>query len=582
MMGAFLAELRRRSVFKVGIAYAIVAWLLVQVTVAVEKPLHLPVWIATFVIFLLAIGFPVALLLAWAFELTPEGVKRAGPMAQRSAAGTSDPAAESPAPTPAAAAQSIAVLPFVDMSPDKDQEYFSDGISEELLNQLAKIKDLHVAGRTSSFSFKGRDDDLRVIGEKLNVAHVLEGSIRKAGNRVRVTAQLIKAADGYHLWSESYDRELDDIFAIQDDIARAVTNALSITLGVGNLGVSTRNIAAYEAYLAGRSLYNQGGRQEYLQAIEQLEQAVAEDPQFAEAWGMLAITYYNGGLVYVSERASEYLEKFQEAATRAIALGLDSVAPLCAAATLENRNRNWSKAEQLLKKAIALAPSDYLANTSCSLFLKNVGRVREGLEYDQRGAGIEPLVVTPAVVLGVSYEVNGDLDAALKEFQRGQGLIGDRGQLNGVALATALTKGDHALAEEILQKHMNDDTLPPANRDITTTMQANLDDPEAARAALHRFYENPAYNNPFVRNVISVWSAYFNDYELALKIQTEAVKSGSFVVYAIWRPIFKPMRQLPAFKQLLQEAGLVDYWLSTGNWGDFCRPVGNDDFECIK
>ena len=582
MMGAFLAELRRRSVFKVGIAYAIVAWLLVQVTVAVEKPLHLPVWMATFVIFLLAIGFPVALLLAWAFELTPEGVKRAGPMAQRSAAGTSDPAAESPAPTPAAAAQSIAVLPFVDMSPDKDQEYFSDGISEELLNQLAKIKDLHVAGRTSSFSFKGRDDDLRVIGEKLNVAHVLEGSIRKAGNRVRVTAQLIKAADGYHLWSESYDRELDDIFAIQDDIARAVTNALSITLGVGNLGVSTRNIAAYEAYLAGRSLYNQGGRQEYLQAIEQLEQAVAVDPQFAEAWGMLAITYYNGGLVYVSERASEYLEKFQESATRAIVLGPDSVAPLCAAATLENRNRNWSKAEQLLKKAIALAPSDYLANTSCSLFLKNAGRVREGLEYDQRGAGIEPLVVTPAVVLGVSYEVNGDLDAALKEFQRGQGLIGDRGQLNGVALATALTIGDHALAEEILQKHMNDDTLPPANRDITTTMQANLDDPEAARAALHRFYENPAYNNPFVRNVISVWSAYFNDYELALKIQTEAVKSGSFVVYAIWRPIFKPMRQLPAFKQLLQEAGLVDYWLSTGNWGDFCRPVGNDDFECIK
>ena len=243
------------------------------------------------------------------------------------------------------------------------------------------------------------------------------------------------------------------------------------------------------------------------------------------------------------------------------------------------------RAEQLLKKAITLAPSDVFTNQLYSLFLKDVGRVREGMTYDQRAVSIEPLVVNPAQVLGLTHELNGDFDAAqlhLKEYQRGRGLIGDKAILNGVFLALAMTMRDRGLIEEALEKHINDDSLPPDNRALTPTMRAHLDDPEEALAALHRFYQDPAYNNPFIGNVISVWAAYFGDHELSLRIQRELLGSGMFVTYAIWRPIFKPMRRLPGFKDLVRDLGLVDYWRETGNWGDFCRPVGDDDFECIK
>jgi adenylate cyclase len=449
-MSSLFVELKRRNVFKVGVTYAIVAWLIAQIIAVVQNPLHLPDWFGTAIIVLLLVGFPLAVMLAWAFELTPEGVKRAGSANRQAIEADAASAGVLELATPAidTSKQSIAVLPFVDMSPDKDQEYFADGISEELLNQLTKIRDLHVAGRTSSFHFKDKNENFRIIGEQLNVTNILEGSVRKAGNRVRITAQLIKAADGYHLWSESYDRELDDIFAIQDDIAHAVTDALSITLGVGNLGVSTRNVGAYDAYLAGRSLYNQGGRENYSRAIEQLEQAVALDPAFADAWELLATTYYNAAVVFISERAGDLFEKFETAASHAFAIAPEAVASLRAAGQLELRRHNWSATEQLLKKAIALAPSDYLTNQIYALFLKNVGRVREAIAYDQRVVKIEPLVVYPAQVLGMTHELKGDLDAALNEFERGQGLIGDRAMLNGTTLALAMTMHDRGLMEE--------------------------------------------------------------------------------------------------------------------------------------
>jgi TolB-like protein/uncharacterized membrane protein YhdT len=202
-MSGLFTELKRRNVFKVAIVYAVVAWLVAQIVSVINEPLHLPDWFDTAVIVLLIIGFPIAVILAWAFDLTPQGIRRTGasPVSEDEAETTAS--SQVPPPQPVVDEQSIAVLPFVDMSPDRDQEYFSDGISEELLNQLAKVRDLHVAGRTSSFHFKGHTGDIADIAAKLKVAHVLEGSVRKAGNRVRVTAQLIKAENGYHLWSPS-------------------------------------------------------------------------------------------------------------------------------------------------------------------------------------------------------------------------------------------------------------------------------------------------------------------------------------------------------------------------------------------
>jgi len=255
-LSSLIQEFKRRNVFRVAVAYAIVSWLVVQVADTAVPALRLPDWVPSLVFLLIALGFVPTLLFAWAFELTPDGIKRAKDV-DRSQSITGDtgrklnqitlvalalvvalvvadrfiaprdPSQSSAAATSATADEvSIAVLPFADMSPEKDQDYFSDGITEEILNGLAKLKVMKVAGRTSSFAFKGRNEDLRDIGMALGVQHVLEGSVRKDGNKLRITAQLIKVSDGFHLWSETYDRELDDVFAVQDEISAAIVKEL--------------------------------------------------------------------------------------------------------------------------------------------------------------------------------------------------------------------------------------------------------------------------------------------------------------------------------------------------------------------
>jgi TolB-like protein len=258
---AIFDELRRRNVFRVAAAYLVISWLLMQVADTLAPALHLPESVNSAVLFFLILGFPLALFFAWAFELTPEGLKREKDVEREHsitrltgrkldrfiiiclaaalgyfaydrfvspAPGRGETSESSPHDIVASKAprQSIAVLPFVNMSGDPDNEYFSDGLSEEILNLLARIPDLKVIGRTSSFAFKGKNEDLRAIGEALDVVTVLEGSVRKSGDRVRITAQLIDVADGSHIWSDTYDRTMVDIFAIQDDVAGAIKEAL--------------------------------------------------------------------------------------------------------------------------------------------------------------------------------------------------------------------------------------------------------------------------------------------------------------------------------------------------------------------
>jgi len=277
-------ELKRRNVFRVGVAYIVIAWLIIQVIETVSEPLSLPEWSEAFFIVALLAGLPLALFFAWVFELTPDGLKKTKDVStEESVTATTGKKlnyaiitvlvlslayflwerqglveqAEQTAAIGGDASEvtyaSIAVLPFVNMSADPDQEYFSDGISEELLNLLAKIPNLHVPARTSSFRFKGKNLDINEIAKQLNVKHILEGSVRRADVRIRVTAQLIEAETGYHLWSETYDRELDDIFAIQDDIAAAIVAALSDTLGLETDAAprvsAAANPEAYNAYL---------------------------------------------------------------------------------------------------------------------------------------------------------------------------------------------------------------------------------------------------------------------------------------------------------------------------------------------
>jgi TolB-like protein/tetratricopeptide (TPR) repeat protein len=611
-------ELKRRNVIRVAIAYAIVAWLMIEVTSTVFPILNLPDWSVTLVTALLLIGFPLALIFAWAFEVTPEGI-RFEKEVDRSESVTHvtgrrldfviigvlvialaflaydelviEPADE----TPQAAANtqveesaeigapelSVAVLPFVNMSADPDQEYFSDGISEELLNQLTKIRGLHVAGRTSSFSFKNKNEDLRVIGEELDVAHILEGSVRKAGERVRITVQLVKASDGYHLWSETYDRTLDDIFAIQEETAIAVAKALSITLGVGegDLGVGgTRNFEAYDAYLAGISFFRQFGAEAAVRSIEQFEKAVALDPEYAHAWSELASIYLVAANFFIDDRTEDLVKKGEAAASRAIELAPEAVPSVLAAVQLQVLNRDWSLVEQYSTKALKLAPAEFQTNSNFAFFLMNVGRTEEAIEYFRRASRIEPLILLPVQNQAFAHESLGVFDKALQAYEHGKELIGQPAVLNGLVLVFAMEIGDRPLLEEKLNQLIDDDPGPRSI--LSSTMRSLLDSPEAARAELHRFNADPDFDFPLTQSAIAVWASYFDDDELALRIYQDLYSAREFVVYAIWRYIHKDMRRLPGFKDLVRDLGLVDYWRATGNWGKFCRPLGHDDFEC--
>lgn len=339
-MASLLEELKRRNVIRVAVGYLVLAWVVLQITEILAPALLLPEWTLSFVALIGIVGFPFALFFAWIYELTPEGLKRSGEVAPDDSI-TSQTASKlnkattallmmavvllvldrqlglsgswtAPAPTveskvaevatagadPAPAVEpaevqprSIAVLPFVNMSNDPDQEYFSDGISEELLNALAKIRELRVAARTSSFAFKGKNQDITEIGEQLKVGTVLEGSVRKAGQRVRITAQLINVADGYHLWSETYDRELVDIFAVQDEISAAIVDALKVHLTEGERVAPRRqvDVQAYNLVLQARHNVRKRTKEDLELAVSEYRRALELDEAYAEAWAGLAI-----------------------------------------------------------------------------------------------------------------------------------------------------------------------------------------------------------------------------------------------------------------------------------------------------
>ena len=323
---SFLEELKRRNVVRVGVVYLITAWLLAQVADLLLENFNAPDWVIQAILVVLIIGFPLAVVFAWAFELTPEGLKKekdvdrsqsitrvTGRKLDRAmivilvvalsyfiwesrvqhqhAEAPEQQTATEPAPAESTA-KSIAVLPFVNMSSDPEQEYFSDGISEEILNSLAKVKELKVAGRTSSFAFKGQNQDLRQIGDTLGVEHILEGSVRKSGAQVRITAQLIQVDDGFHLWSETYDRELTDVFAIQDEIANAILAQLKAALledGQIEVTVARADSQAYDLYLlAKQRMYERTGPT-IQSAVELLDRAISADPGYAPAYAQRGI-----------------------------------------------------------------------------------------------------------------------------------------------------------------------------------------------------------------------------------------------------------------------------------------------------
>jgi TolB-like protein/Flp pilus assembly protein TadD len=437
----FFAELRRRNVYKVAIAYGVVAWLVMQIATQVFPFLEIPNWAIRLVIMLIVIGFPIALVIAWAFELTPEGLKRtefADELPTKSArshawiyvvivagaisvglfffgryTATSKQSGLTEVP-----AKSIAVLPFVNMSADKNDEYLSDGISEELITALSKITGLQVKARTSSFAFKGKSEDIQKIGELLHVSHLVEGSVAKAGNRLRISAQLIQASDGNHLWSDTYDREMQDIFAVRSDVAQQVVQALQVKLGVEATRALTQkpteNLKAFQYYMQGRASTQRRTRDDLLAAIRYYQKAIEEDPNYALAYAGLADAYGTLGF-YGYIAPIEARRKQEEAARKALALdeNLAEAHAALGAAYMAFAPSDFSLGDRELRHAIELSPSLALAHSYLGNSLVRQGRVDKGLEEYLRARELDPLSSIIARNVAMPYYLKRDYVRAL-------------------------------------------------------------------------------------------------------------------------------------------------------------------------
>jgi TolB-like protein/tetratricopeptide (TPR) repeat protein len=392
----WFAELRRRKVFRVVAVYAVVAWLLVQVAETTFEPMGLPAWTVKLVITLAILGLPLACVLAWAFDVTPKGVERTAAVSQPDPVATSSPASATKEPGAEPPAESVAILPFVDMSPEHDQEYFCDGIAEEIINALCCVRGLRIASRTSSFRFKGRSADVRRIGRQLDVRAVLEGSVRKAGNRVRITAQLINCADGYHLWSQTYDRELEDVFAVQTDIAQRLVDALRITLTPRETKLiergGTRNAQAYDLFLRGQQVlrgYNVGGNAE-----SWFRQAIKQDPDFAQAHAGLASALALKGFWRVSISSDEIAEAFA-ASQRALELEPWMPEAFVAKACLASMSGMREEAERSFEEAIRLNPASYYTHYLYGRHFVGTDEPERAVEQFRAAAQLAPDEYTP-------------------------------------------------------------------------------------------------------------------------------------------------------------------------------------------
>ncbi|HWE26334.1 MAG TPA: hypothetical protein VG496_20525 [Myxococcales bacterium] len=406
-----LAELQRRRVFRALVGYGIAAFAVLQVVEPVMHGLRWPDSVLSYVVLALAAGFPIVVALAWIFDVNAgriertidmgrvSGKKRVGIALLLVAIGA---AAATPGvawyfwlrkPTPAAAQRtpSIAVLPFVNLSGNRDDEYFSDGMTEEIINALTNVEGLRVVARTSAFSFKGKNVNVRTIADELNVATVLEGSVRRDGNQIRISAQLINAADGYHVWSKSFDRELRSVFALEDELARAIADALRPRLirEATLVPPATTNTDAHDLYLKGRYLWAKRTPQALRSAMQFFEQAIAIDPKFALAESGLA-DCYSLLVNYVGASAAEALPKARLHAFRAREID-DTLAEVHASlATVHEHDRDWAAAEREYKRAIELRPGYLTAHHWYALLLANVGRRREAWEELERARQLDP------------------------------------------------------------------------------------------------------------------------------------------------------------------------------------------------
>lgn len=598
---SFISELKRRNVFKVGIAYLAACWLLLQIADVILGNFDAPDWVFRFILGVVIIGFPITLAVAWAFEITPDGLKRDADVDHSVSASPSsgrilnaiivatlalavgyfaydefvvDRAATEPLST--TTRQAIAVLPFDNLSSDPEQDFFADGLSEEILNLLARVPELKVIGLASVTQL--RDAEISVVRESIGVDSVLKGSVRKSGEQLRINAQLIDAADGSQIWSTNFDRTMTDVFEIQDDVAARIIDALQLQVGVvPSSGRPTENSDAYTMYLKARILIRtQSGKE----ASELLLPVTELDPLFAEAWELLSFSYWTGGGGTYDIGEAQIL--WGEAATRALAINGDLVIAqaLYDLAKIDNQSR--LRGIQSLERAVRGSPSSPEPLRALIYELATAGYLREALQYAERFADLDPLSPVANYSLGETLYANGRTDEAIPPLEFAHELENEFASffLPPVKLLEGQADSAITLFEvELERAGFSDSTWV---RGLVT----GASHPDTGQALLDRRIPQIVASTPEVRaytqrHALHTWYLYFGFIDRYFELIFAEGPNARTVTAAdvhIWEGhLFRRMgfTAHPRYVEAAEALGIVDTWEQRGP-PDFCEKVSGD------
>lgn len=607
---SFFKELKRRNVFRVAIAYLISAWIVVQVADLILTSIEAPSWVMKVLLMLMALGFIIALVISWAYEITPEGIKRESEVV-RDESITSITAKKLDVITIVAVfilvvlllasnyyqkpqlppetiriseqnGNSIAVLPFIDLSQKGDEGYFADGISEEILNVLVRIPKLKVAGRTSSFTFKGRNIDLRKISETLGVNHILEGSVRRSGAKLRITAQLIRGKDGFHMWSETYDRQETDIFKIQDEIAKAVAHQLALSLGLSARNLvknRTQDMVAYEKYLKAKQLILKRGKDNLEHSLLLLNDVVARDPDFAPAWTAIANVYG----IYESYQSPELNNKYFKlwrsiglaAAKRSLIIDPKNPTSHTMLAVFQGYKNQWVEAFKNVDKALKLSSGESdLLDTNAQTMLE-VGYFNEAKKLSELAVKNDPLVAIYHNTLARSYLQMGENKKALEQFYKTISLKPEMAFPYNNLFDYFIRENQWDKVIEIVKLAVKNGAFPKESITLMNTLIENKNDKKALRKLLDANKKNR------LGNKIALILDDYDTFIFNLKGYWLLGNRNNLRLFPL--PFAKKVFKSPIWKAQIRKDGVLKLWQTRG-FPPQCHPLPNskirDDFEC--